>query len=317
MSSEREREGPGSAALPLAAARAAIDRTRDGLFPFAAGRWLGLGALALLDRTGPAALLRLLLLVHLVALLLVDPASAGRATAWAVGRLGHLLPLAAAAAGLGLTVTAAVLWLNARATFVYLHDVAAGRVEIAAPWRRLGRAADGYFAWQLGLTVAILAALGALWLLGLEDLLRLLDGRASLAPVAHLAPLAAAAALLTLAALGLTVALRDLAAPIQVADDASCGTALGRVLALARREPGLVAMYLLLKLTFAVALVLVEAALTVMTCGLGGLPVVSQTLLQPLHYFDRAWSLALVERLGHSVEERLALAGEATATSEE
>jgi hypothetical protein len=37
------------------------------------------------------------------------------------------------------------------------------------------------------------------------------------------------------------------------------------------------------------------------TCCCGFLPVVAQTVLQPAYYFERAWPLFLLRRLGYDV----------------
>ena len=38
-----------------------------------------------------------------------------------------------------------------------------------------------------------------------------------------------------------------------------------------------------------------------LTCCCAFLPIVSQTALQPLFYFERAWSLYFMRQLGHDV----------------
>jgi hypothetical protein len=46
---------------------------------------------------------------------------------------------------------------------------------------------------------------------------------------------------------------------------------------------------------------MIAAALCCLTCGCGLLPVVAQTLLQPVFYFERAWSLLLLQQFGYGL----------------
>jgi hypothetical protein len=41
-----------------------------------------------------------------------------------------------------------------------------------------------------------------------------------------------------------------------------------------------------------------------LTCCLVFIPIVTQTALQPLFFFERAWSLFFLRRLGHDVFAR-------------
>ena len=66
-------------------------------------------------------------------------------------------------------------------------------------------------------------------------------------------------------------------------------------------HPGVFVVYVLLKIVFGIAsgiLVLVAACLT---CCCVLLPIVTQTALQPLFFFERAWSLFLLRQLGHDL----------------
>jgi len=59
--------------------------------------------------------------------------------------------------------------------------------------------------------------------------------------------------------------------------------------------------YVGLKIAFAIVAGIAAFAIGCLTCCCGFLPVVSQTLLQPLFYFERAWSLIFLRQLGYDV----------------
>ena len=107
--------------------------------------------------------------------------------------------------------------------------------------------------------------------------------------------------LLVVSAALASLALRDFVAPLQVRTGTSCGAAIQLLLALVRAHPGTFLVYLLLKIVFAIALSLVTLVAACLTCCCVLLPVVMQTALQPLFYFERAWSLHLLRHLGYDL----------------
>ncbi len=72
-------------------------------------------------------------------------------------------------------------------------------------------------------------------------------------------------------------------------------------MALLRTQPGVFVVYVLLKIAFSFVAGIVVLLAGCLTCCCAFLPVVSQTVLQPIFYFERAWSLCLLRQLGHDV----------------
>jgi hypothetical protein len=114
--------------------------------------------------------------------------------------------------------------------------------------------------------------------------------------------LALAVPLLALAGL----ALRDFVAPLQLATGLPCGPAARLLESLVVAQPGAFVLYLLLKLLVVVGTGLVVMIFGCLTCCLGFLPVVMQTLFQPLFHFERSLSLMLLRQMGYDVAARLA-----------
>jgi hypothetical protein len=204
-------------------------------------------------------------------------------------------------------VAAVVLWLNARGVFLYADAVASGRTDLGRMWREHAKAASSYFGWSLGISLAGLFAvlLGAG--LAASTVLAFASGRlagtggwllvAGMVPVFLL--LGLALPLLALAAL----ALRDFVAPIQIATGLPCGAAARVLETLVLAQPGAFVLYLLLKLLVVVATGVVVAIGGCLTCCIGFLPVVLQTLFQPLFHFERGISLALLRQMGYDASE--------------
>jgi hypothetical protein len=282
---------------PIRAAQLAVDHARSQLFPFRFERWLALGFVAFLDqcgRGGGASGFR-------AGEKRAWP-GAGQAADWLAAHAALVTAAAAAVFLLLLGIYALASWLQSRGTFVYIDDVATGRAEVARPWREHASLADSYFVWRFGLSAGTLVLVFGLLGLGAVAFVRL--ARSEALPLAILAiggPLVLAFLLVALVSALASVALRDLAAPVQFRHRCPCGEALRETLRLAREHPSVLLVYVLLKAVFAVGLTVAVLLACCLTCCLGLLPVVMQTVLQPAFYFERAWSLFLLQELGHDV----------------
>jgi len=309
---------PSVTVSPADAARAAYRHTRSQLFPIRPERWLVLGLLALLDQCGrtfrggggsggggdhqgpegfPPDL------THVGAWL--QRASewlAAHAVVVALGAVTGLLVFG--------VVAAVVLWVNARGVFMYADAVATGRAEVSRPWREHAAAAASYFGWSLGITFAavftVLFAGGLVVVTAFAFTAGRLEGTGGWLLLGAMVPvlllLALALPLLALASL----ALRDFVAPLQLATGLPCGAAARLLESLVVAQPAAFVLYLLLKLLVVVATGLVVVIGGCLTCCLGFLPLVMQTVFQPLFYFERALSLMLLRQMGHDVAARLA-----------
>jgi hypothetical protein len=292
---------------PIDAARDAFEHTRRLLFPFRFERWLTLGFVAFLDQCGRGGVGG--------ALPGAPPGgglpSPGTGTgsgdlanlgSWFNAHLAFILGVAVGALVVIIAVVALMLWIGSRATFVYIDDVATGRAEVSRPWSAHAERADSYFAWRFGLAAAFLGAIVVLAAVAVVVAVLIARGGVG-------AGLGAAALIvlipvffLLLLAGGLSaLALRDFVAPLQMFTGTSCGPAVRLLVTLVRAHPVPFLLYVLLKVVFEVAqgvLILFAACLT-LCCIL--LPVVTQTVLQPLFFFERAWSLCLLRQMGYDL----------------
>jgi hypothetical protein len=304
------------------AAREAAAHTRRHLFPVKPVKWLVLGFLAFLDQCGRSLSGGSPQGKHGVN---VEPwhgfqagggshdihqlaDAAQRVSAWLSDHallvaLGLAVGIAAIAA-----ILAAVLWINAHGTFVYLDDVASGRADVVRPWREHAGAAWSYFGWRFALTFGSLVVF--LLVLGIvgSSVMGFLTGRFN-SPGGGLALLAlvpmVAVLLLSMPLLALAhLALRDFVAPLQMATGLTCGAAARLLETLVTEHPGAFLVYLLLKLLLVVVTGVAVLAGGCLTCCIGLLPVVRQTLFQPLYYFERSWPLFLLRQLGHDLPGR-------------
>lgn len=291
---------------PVDAAVAAFEHTRRNLFPFQFQRWLTLGLAAFLDQcgrggaggTGPGGM---------------PPipgggsgGDVGTAASDAAAKLGsEIAIIVAVAAGILLVVLALVtlaLWIGSRGTFVYLDNVAGGTAEISRPWREHARLAGSYFRWQLALAFGLLFGLLVLVAAGVG--LALTVGRSDGGAAVLTVGLVLLVPLVILTAIGaalFSMALRDFVAPLQMATGTACGPALRVLVTLLKAHPVAFLLYVVLKIAFAVVQAVIVFAAMCVTCCCVLIPVVTQTALQPLFFFERSWPLFLLRQMGYDI----------------
>jgi hypothetical protein len=306
-----------STASPIGVPRSlsAIDAARDAvqlvgrrLFPFRFDRWFALGFVAFLEQCGRGG---------------GGPGFPGGGGGgggapggggdnlekpdlsavgdWISAHIGIIVGIAVVVLVFIVGVTAIVLWLNSRGVFMYLDNVATGRADVARPWSEHKQKASSYFAWSFGLSLAALAGVLVLLVPILWLVFSLISGHASGAAIAGLV-FVGLFFLFFMTVLGLfSVLLRDFAAPLQMHLGIPCGQALGTAWGVVKGSAGTFVVYLLLKIVFGIGAGILAMLVGCLTCCLGFLPVLSQTILQPLLYFERAWSLCLLRQAGYDL----------------
>jgi hypothetical protein len=179
--------------------------------------------------------------------------------------------------------------------------VASGRSDVARPWREHKAAAASYFAWSfaaaLGGLVAVLVLLVPIgW-----AIFALATGGFAVGPVLAIVVSFLLLLLFSLVMGLFRVLLRDFAAPLQARLRVPCSEAIRIALGLVKGSPAAFVAYVALKIAFALATGFLALFLGCCTCCLGFLPVIAQTALQPLFYFERAWSLFILRQAGYDL----------------
>jgi hypothetical protein len=287
---------------PVEAAREAYHHTVKSLFPFRFEAWLVLGLVAFLEECGRGGMGGAV------------PGGPGNDVplgktpfpeigGWLSSHVALLMAGAAVALLVMMGLVALALWIGSRATFVYVDDVAHGRAELVRPWREHAAHASSYFAWRLALALVLVVAVLVLLGLGLLAALGLTEREAPWHVAAAVALVAFIPVFLVIL-LGsgvLSLALRDFVAPLQVQQDLTCRRAAELLVVLVRNHPMVFFVYVVLKVVFGVLRGTLLLAAACATCCCILIPVVTQTFLQPLFFFERAWSLCLLRQLGYDI----------------
>ncbi len=281
------------------AAGEAVTHTREVLFPFNLERFIVLGFVAFLEQCGRRS-----------GLSVPNPninsgnwhTSSRQAAHWVTGHVAIILAIAFGIFLVSLAIGALVLWINSRAVMVYIDNVATGEARLVAPWREHAQLAGSLFRFRLVLAVAggllVFSSLVAIliWASFLYS--------SSSAPTGALVGVGLLVGLFLILALVLgllDLALHDFVAPLQLHQQIECLPALGLLLGLFKSYPFSFLGYLALKIFFSIVIGIIEALVSCCTCCIGALPIVSQTLLQPLHFFVRAWPLCLLRQMGYDL----------------
>ena len=301
---------------PIEAAREAFEHTRRLLFPFRFEHWLTLGFVAFLEQCGRGGIGGAVPGGPPGGSLPGPGTGTGSLSdigTWVNAHLGVIVAVAAGALVVLIAVVALMLWIGSRATFVYIEDVATGRAELSRPWSAHAERANSYFAWRFGLAAGFLVAVFLLVALAIGAAVLIARGGVTGAGLGTVVLIALIPLffLLLLAGSLASVALRDFVAPLQMHTRTSCGPAVQLLLSLVRVHPVPFLLYVLLKVVFEVAqgVLLVLTACLTLCCIL--LPVVTQTALQPLFFFERAWSLCLLRQMGYDLLGGVAAPGDA------
>jgi hypothetical protein len=296
---------PAAEPSPIEAAREAFEHTRRLLFPFRFDRWLTLGFVAFLDQCGRGGVGGTLPGGPPGGSFPSPGTGSGglsEAASWFNAHLGVIVAFATGALVVIVAVVALMLWIGSRATFVYIDDVASGRAEVSRPWSAHAERANSYFAWRFGLAAAFLVAIAVLVAVAVGAALLIARGGVPAGLGAVVLIVAIPVFFLLLLAGGLfAMALRDFVAPLQMFTGTSCGPAVRLCVSLVRAHPVPFLLYVLLKVVFEVAQGILFVFAACLTCCCILLPVVTQTALQPLFFFERAWSLHLLRQMGYDL----------------
>jgi hypothetical protein len=277
----------------------AISHMREKLFPFNFVGWVTLGFVSLLEScgsgsgggglqnrmTGPRSF--------------EDPTRiAESALAWVAA---HMI-IFVSALMVVMVLSLLFMWLRSRTIFVYIDDVASGRFDLVRPWGEHGAHADSFFI--LSLIVQGASFILLVLIVGLGGFF-VVWARASEwgagAMLMGVLPIAFVFVLAILVAAVLNMVLRDFVAPLQVSRNIGAREAGNVFISMFAESPGLLIGYALLKLAVGIAVGIMVAIACVLTCCIGVLPLIHQTLFQPVYYAERAWSLKLLAQMGENV----------------
>jgi hypothetical protein len=272
--------------------RRAWRHMKAALFPFRLDRWLILGFVAwltMLGQGGGGAGLNLSQryggkggpsIQQMV----------GEACAFVEAHLALLLALGAVGLLFGIAIGAVLAYFSSRGTFMYLDCIHRQQTELGPAWRRAGLHTWSFFCWRLalGLTNGFVA-------FGLTTTAIVLTWQ-NIRTVTF-----TGSAIVTYVVIGIILflvsfvlgmfswLLRNLVAPIMYLTHCTGSQGWRELFSLISRAPGAFILYWLMNVALSLLAAAIALPVVCCSCCLLGLPVIHQTVLQPVYYWLRAY----------------------------
>ena len=216
-------------------------------------------------------------------------------------------PLVLLVIAIGLVVFGIMLlvfaWASARAQFVFLDNVATGRGEFVAPWRRYGRLGRSLFLWYAAFSFAWLLPIGvAAYPFG-NALAGVLRGEGWVSPPLAVMILGgAAAAVLVLLLTFVSFLMRQFVVPLMFRHGENATQAWARFGPLLSAHPGEFVAYALFVMVVWLGVAVAVLVAGVVTCCIGLalmlVPYVGTVLLLPIEITARAYGPTFLAQFG-------------------
>jgi hypothetical protein len=220
-----------------------------------------------------------------------------------LANLDWIVPVAVFGTILIVAIGLAVLWLNSRGKFMFLHCVALDKAEVDIPWRTYAAQGNSLFWFRLVVCFAGLAlCLPLLIFLAATIIQMVLQGGPNVAAVMLAVGLG-----LGLILVGIPFALvrkltADFVVPIMYLRGRTCTTAWGELWTLLSANPGSFVVYLLFQIVLTIVIGVIVMAAVLVTCCIAlcflALPFVGTVLLLPILIFKRSYSLLYLAQFG-------------------
>ena len=223
---------------------------------------------------------------------------------WVTDHLGIITLLGASALLIGVAFAVLLAWLRSRGQMMFIRAVALNDPRIGENWRQTGPRAWSLFLFQLAFMAAQFV-IGAALLAGAAAAVVYQANKGEGALMAYvwgLLPWLLIMMPLGLACWLVQVLLRCFVAPIMLHLDQPCLAAWDIFFPIARTNVGPLLLFLLFRVGYTVLFAMITMLAGCLTCCIGFLPVVNQTLTAPLHVFDRSFSLYVLGSLGPRFE---------------
>lgn len=197
-------------------------------------------------------------------------------------------------------------WLGTRGQMMAIQGVAAGRSEVGQLWSSVKSPAGKLFKFHLVLGLLGLVVLLPPVAIGIVLVLPVIREGGSWESV--LGPLVGLGALLVILMIPLAIVggiTRNFLAPIMLKHDIGAREAWTRFWAVGRDHVGGIFGFFMLRFVFAIGAGIVGTVAGLLTCCLGFLPVLHQTLMAPYYFFERAWTLEVLASMSPEFDVRV------------
>lgn len=218
---------------------------------------------------------------------------------------GLLVIIAVVAVVLMIPVLGLMMWLGTRGQMMAIRAVAGGQANIGEQWNATREPGGALFKFNLAMTAISLVVFIPLGIIGLVVLMPVLnEGAAIESRLPALLALGAVAILAVFPLLLVSAMARNFVAPLMLKHGIGAREGWKRFWAVGRNHVGGIFVFFILRVLVAIAAGIVGLIASFLTCCLGFLPVLHQTLMAPYYVFERAWVLEVLASMSPDFDLR-------------
>jgi hypothetical protein len=198
-----------------------------------------------------------------------------------------------------------MFWLGTRGQMMAIRSVAMGQANISEQWNATRDAGGKLFKFHLAMTgigLLVFVPLGGAGALVALPAIR--DGAKIESLLPLLIGLGVIAVLLMFPLLLINAMARNFVAPIMLKHGLGARDGWKRFWAVGRNHVGGIVVFYLLRVLVSIGAGIVGVIASFLTCCLGFLPVLHQTLMAPYYVFERAWTLEVLASMSPDFDVR-------------
>jgi hypothetical protein len=196
-------------------------------------------------------------------------------------------------------------WLGTRGQMMAIRSVAIGQANIGEQWNATRDAGGKLFKFHLAMTAIGLVMLLPFCAAGVLIALPVFrDGARIETLLPMLLGIGAVALLLVFPLLLVNAMARNFVAPIMLKHGLGARDGWKRFWAVGRQHLGGIVVFYLLRMLVGIGAGIVGLVAGLLTCCLGLLPVLHQTLMAPYYVFERAWTLEVLASMSPDFDVR-------------
>ena len=218
---------------------------------------------------------------------------------------GLLVIIVAVACVVAIPLIILSMWLGTRGQMMAIRSVAVGRGGIGEQWNATRDAGGMLFKFNLAMTAISFVLFVPLAVIGVVLLLPVIrDGVAIESMLPMLLGLGAVAILVMLPFFLIGAMARNFVAPIMLKHGIGAREGWVRFWAVGRNHLGSIIFFYVMRVVVGIGAGIVGFVASLLTCCLGFLPVLHQTLMAPYYVFERAWVLEVLASMSPDFDMR-------------
>jgi len=188
------------------------------------------------------------------------------------------------------------IWLGSRGQMMLIRAVATGRADLGEHWGAVKYTAHSLFLFRIVFALVAFVVFAGIFGIGIAIVASAASTSEGL--LITLIPLIIGGICVGIAFAIANSILRNFVAPIMYHFNVPCTAAWSQFFGLLRGNIGALVGFFLIRIVYFMVLGFLAILVGCLTCCLGFLPVIHQTILAPFYVFDRAFSLYVLQSLG-------------------